>query len=220
MVNKMQARNPDNPQGIDVSQHQGDINWSQVVESEKSFVFIKATEGATVTDTKFDFNYREAKNAGLYVGAYHFAYPESNDDAILEADYFIDTVINAGGFKGNLPPVLDLESNPGRLNKEGLSEWARIWMEHVWEKTGIQPIIYTYLDFGQRSFNDSLGEYPLWFARYGVQEPEDCAGWSSWAFLQYANDGVVPGIYGKVDLNEFDGSMEELEVLITGNISG
>jgi lysozyme len=207
----MQPRNPDNVQGIDVSQHQGDINWASVFESGKSFVFIKATEGATVKDTKFDFNYTEAKNLGLYVGAYHYAYPESMDDPILEADYFVDTVTNAGGFEGNLPPVLDLETIQGDLDKDQLSEWARIWMERVMEKVGIKPILYTYLDFGRRNLNESLGEYPLWFARYGVQQPEDCAGWSEWKFLQYTDSGHVSGIAGKVDLNEFDGSIEGLE---------
>lgn len=60
----MQPRNPDNIQGMDVSQHQGNINWASVFESGKSFVFIKAMEGATVKDTKFDFNYAEAKKCG------------------------------------------------------------------------------------------------------------------------------------------------------------
>lgn len=207
----MQPRNPDNIQGIDVSQHQGDINWPSVFEAGISFVFIKATEGATVKDKKFDSNYTEAKNAGLYVGAYHYAYPESMDDPILEADYFIDTVTNAGGFEGNLPPVLDFETNQGSLNKDQLSEWARIWMERVMEKIGIKPIIYTYLDFGRRNLNETLGEYPLWFARYDVQQPEDFSGWSEWKFLQYSSNGYVPGIMGNVDLNEFNGSIEDLE---------
>ncbi|PFD32669.1 glycoside hydrolase [Bacillus cereus] len=214
----MQARNPDNLQGIDVSQHQGNINWASVFESGKSFVFIKATEGTTVKDTKFDFNYTEAKNAGLYVGAYHYAYPESMDDPILEADYFVDTVNNAGGFEGNLPPVLDLETIKGNLDKDQLSEWARIWMEHVMEKVGIKPILYTYLDFGRRNLNESLGEYPLWFARYDVQQPEDFARWSKWKFLQYTSSGHVSGITGKVDLNEFDGTIEELEQFRTDSM--
>ncbi|TKH17157.1 glycoside hydrolase [Bacillus wiedmannii] len=207
----MQPRNSDNIQGLDVSQHQGDINWTSVFEAGKSFVFIKATEGATVKDMKFDFNYTEAKNTGLYVGAYHYAFPESMDDPILEADYFVDIVNNVGGFEGNLPPVLDLEINQGELGKDELSEWARIWMERVIEKIGIKPILYTYLDFGRRNLNESLGEYSLWFARYDVQQPEDFAGWNEWKFLQYTSSGHVPGITGKVDLNEFDGSLEELE---------
>ncbi|PEP31640.1 hypothetical protein CN575_21300, partial [Bacillus wiedmannii] len=211
----MQLRNPNNIQGIDVSQHQGDISWSAVFGAEKSFAYIKATEGATVKDTKFDFNYIEAKNAGLFVGAYHYAFPESENDAISEANYFVDTVNSAGGFEGNLPPALDLETNPGGLNKDQLSEWARLWIEHVRDRTGIQPILYTYLDFGQRNINESLGEYPLWFARYGVQQPEDCVGWKKWKFLQYTDKGEVSGIFGRVDLNEFDGTIEELE---SGNI--
>ncbi|MFC9600845.1 glycoside hydrolase family 25 protein [Peribacillus butanolivorans] len=207
----MQPRNPDNIQGLDVSQHQGVISWTSVYESGKSFVFIKATEGATVKDERFDVNYKEAKNAGLYVGAYHYAYPESMEDHILEADYFVDTVNKAGGFEGNLPPVLDLETIKGNLDKDQLSEWARIWMERVMEKVGIKPLIYTYLDFGQRNLNESLGEYPLWFARYDVQQPEDFSGWSEWKFLQYTSSGHVPGIIGNVDLNEFNGSIEDLE---------
>lgn len=86
------------------------------------------------------------------------------DDPILEADYFVDTVNNAGDFEGNLPPVIDLETIKGNLDKDQLSEWARIWMEHVMEKFSIKPILYTYLDFGRRNLNESLGEYPLWFA--------------------------------------------------------
>lgn len=207
----MQPRDPDNIQGLDVSQHQGNIKWDSVFESKKSFVYIKATEGADVKDIKFQFNYTEAKNAGLYVGAYHYAYPESMDDPILEADNFVETVNNAGGFEGNLPPALDLETNQGELDKDQLSEWAKLWMERVMEKVGIKPIIYTYLDFGQRNLNESLGEYPLWFARYDVERPENFSGWTEWKFLQYTSSGQVPGIMGNVDLNEFNGSINELE---------
>ncbi|MGE7920613.1 glycoside hydrolase family 25 protein [Viridibacillus sp. NPDC093762] len=209
----MQSRNLNNIQGLDVSQHQGNINWTSVYESGKSFAFIKATEGATHKDTKFDFNYSEAKNAGLYVGAYHFAYPESLDDPILEADHFVDIVTKAGGCEDNisLPPVLDLETNQGGLSKDQLSEWATIWMECVMEKIGVKPILYTYLDFGRNNLNELLGEFPLWYARYNVQQPEDFAGWREWKFLQFTNSGHVSGIAGNVDLNEFDGTIDQLE---------
>jgi lysozyme len=210
-VKKMQARNSNNPQGVDVSHHQGNIDWQKVKEAGMSFAFIKSTEGVGYEDPLFAKNYKEAKEAGLITGAYHYATPSTMEDAVAEADYFIETITKYGGFQqDDLPPALDLEEDKG-LDQDQLSSWARKWIERVKEKIGRQPIIYTYKWFAQTKLNESLNDIPLWFARYGVNQPEDSGGWTQWTFLQYSSKGSVSGIKGNVDLNEFDGSFEQTE---------
>ena len=77
--------------GIDVSHHQGLIDWSEVAGSGQRFAFAKATEGSTFVDPNYAFNKSEAEMAGILFGAYHFARPDgATNDAIVEADHFVD----------------------------------------------------------------------------------------------------------------------------------
>ncbi|WP_280637246.1 peptidoglycan-binding protein [Alkalihalobacillus sp. BA299] len=210
----MQARNSQNALGLDVSHHQGSIDWPKVKAAGKSFVFIKVTEGVGFIDPKFHENYVAAKKEGFIVGAYHYATP-AIDDAIEEADYFVDTLLKFNALqKGDLPPVLDLEEHRG-LNKDELTNWARNWINRVKERIGIEPIIYSYPWFIDTHLHPTLHDIPLWFARYGVNQPRDYGGWNRWTFLQYTASGSVNGINGPVDLNEFDGTVEDLKEFVS-----
>jgi len=118
------------------------------------------------------------------------------------------------GFKKeDLPPVLDIEVNEG-LNKIEVSKWVRIWINRVKEIKGIQPILYTNLNFAREYLDESLSDISLWLARYNTYIPEDVSGWNKWTFLQYTSQGLVPGIYGHVDLNEFNGTEQELKIFV------
>lgn len=208
----MQTRSIFNAKGIDVSHHNGVIDWSLVKVYGYSFAFIKATEGITFEDNMFLYNYINSRKNKLFAGYYHFARPYN--DPIKEADFFIYTISKNNGFKKeDIPPVLDIEVNEG-LNKFEITRWVRIWINRVKDITGIQPILYTSLDFAREYLDESLSDIPLWFARYDTYIPEDVAGWYRWTFLQYTSQGLVPGIYTHVDLNEFDGSEEELKIFV------
>ncbi len=211
--------------GIDVSHYQGTINWELVYNDGKVFAFCKATEGRTYQDPNFNTYMQNGKNAGLLMGAYHFARPDNNE-AIYEADNFVAQAKAYIG-PGFLPPVLDLEDPPNGLHldelytADQLSSWVKTWLDRVQAQTGVQPIIYTNAYY--TSFLDSsLNIYGLWIANPGtdpVEPPVNIGNWQNWLFKQYSWYGNVNGIDGNVDLNVFNGTSTDLNNLIyTSNI--
>src|SRR5687768_5676263 len=133
-------------QGIDVSHWQGNMNWATAYNVGDRFAFIKATQGTTIVDPQFVNNRTAAKNAGLLVGFYHFATPDSitdangdgrYDDAVAEADWFY---ANAAAYMaaGYLRPVLDMEGNPGGLSNPQLSKFTNDFCSRIQELTGGQ----------------------------------------------------------------------------------
>ena len=90
--------------GIDVSHHQGEIDWHKIKSQNISFAYIKATEGGDFKDPQFKKNWDHALEAGLRVGAYHFFRPET--DGVLQAENFISSVPE---YKNMLPPAIDVE---------------------------------------------------------------------------------------------------------------
>ncbi len=204
----MQARNNRNARGIDVSHWQGSINWPKVKKDGVSFVFIKATQGTTWVDPKFRENASGAKAAGLLIGAYHFVDAASPEAAKQQAHHFVKT-IQAAGVTFDLPPVMDYENNPAGLSKAQINAVAEAFLKEVQKLTGSVPIIYSGNAFAQQ-FQPSLGQYPLWIARYSSNVPYDVPAWKRWDFWQYSDSGKVAGISGNVDLNEYKGSVNDL----------
>ncbi|MDQ0090196.1 lysozyme [Paenibacillus anaericanus] len=217
----MQSRKSKNAQGIDVSHWQGQIDWQKVAATGISFVFIKATQNRM--DKQFLENVKGAKAAGLLVGAYHYMDDSVTtvDQAKSSAQVFYTAIQAAGGTRVfDLPPVMDYESNKSNLNKATITLVAKTFLEEIYRLTGVKPMLYTYPSF--ISNFSGLNSYPLWIARYSAtQIPVDASGWSRWTFWQYSDGsvgGVLPngtrkvdGINGTVDLNEFDGTLEELK---------
>ena len=126
--------------GVDVSAHQGVIDWPMLAAQGVEFAFIKATEGSGFTDARFSFNVLQARNAGLRVGAYHFFSFESSGDA--QADNFIAVV---EPFAGMLPPVVDLEYYAGFFDDPPAAEPVRAELDALLERLrahyGVQPIL-------------------------------------------------------------------------------
>lgn len=205
MGNKLQSRSMQNVVGVDVSHHNGKVDWKKVAAAGIKFVYLKLTEGKSyVDDTTFD-NYVAAKNAGLRVGFYHYAHP--TNDAVAEVNFFLKKLDK---MKADLPHCLDLEENKG-LSKSKLTAFAITWMEYLEKKTGITPILYTGLSFSNTNFTSALAKYPLWVARYsstnrtkGFSNPGESTVWKKWAMFQYTDSGKVNGIKGNVDVNEMD----------------
>lgn len=214
----MQAIDMSNAKGIDVSNYDTNVDWAKVKAAGYSFAFIKSTEGVTFVDQEFSRSYSNARANSIITGPYHYARPYN--DAIKEADFFVDTVRSFNGFQnGDLPPVLDIESNAG-LGRAEIVRWCRTFINRVKDRTGLQPMLYTYLYFAKDYLDESLGDVPLWFARYGVNSPEDVAGWSKWTFLQYSDTGAVDGVNATaVDLNFFYGDETELIAFVNGTPS-
>jgi lysozyme len=198
-------------QGIDVSDHQGTVDWNAVRQAGKLFAFIKATDGITYTDPDFAANWSGARAAGLLRGAYHFY--ETDDDPTAQAKNFLSAVQLQ---PGDLPPVVDIE----RLDAGGTASQTvqdlQTWLDAVEQATGRVPIIYTDHGFWNSLGTSAFGRYPLWIAEYGVDSPTLPAGWTSWTLWQYSETGTVSGVTGSVDLDVFNGTLADLAALTCG----
>lgn len=191
--------------GIDVSHYQRHIDWGRVAEQDIRFVFVKASEGASLRDSFFDRNWRAAKSAGILRGAYHFFRPKVAADE--QAANFMGTHDPA---EGDLLPVLDVEVTDG-VDAEQLRRGVTEWLSLVEESYRAKPLIYTNQQFYNRYLADHFPHYPIWIARYSRwQEPFLRRG-RGWHFWQYGNKGRLEGINGPVDLNVFHGDEKELD---------
>ena len=204
--------------GIDVSYWNAGIDWPKVRAAGQRFVFAKATEGDFYADPAFDDNWRGAKTAGLLRGAYHFF--RSNVDAKKQANKFIDYVKSMND-NGELPPILDLETNDGQGREKVISR-VKTWLDLVEAAFNRKPMIYSRAYFLQDFFSEAGGgppawtkNYPLWLAQYPNvyvegSQPALPRGWFKWNFWQYSQTGRVNGINAKVDMNVFNGTLEAL----------
>ncbi|TKH42105.1 1,4-beta-N-acetylmuramidase [Paenibacillus terrae] len=204
-------------QGIDVSHYNGNIDWQQVAAAGKTFAFIKATEGTTYQDNQFLANVQGARDANILVGAYHFLNATTADGARQEAANFARAIESAGGSL-DLPPVMDYENNPKGLTPAQISEVAHAFLDETEKLTGRLPIVYTGNVFASK-FDPTLSVYKLWVARYSTtQKPTAVPAWDNWWAWQYSSTGSVQGIRGNVDLNEFNGTIDELRSSLAGDI--
>lgn len=184
--------------GIDVSHHQGDIDWNKVPMEKILFVYIKATEGKTYTDPKFHQNIKGAQKAGLKVGAYHFFRMTSG--AREQFNHFYSQVSK---YKLDLIPMIDVEKDDGKP-KSQLHDSLDVFINLVKQKYGKKPMIYG----TQRSYNTYCAPEPkynnlhLYIGRYGKYAPE-IKGEGSYTIWQYSENGKINGIPKAVDLCRF-----------------
>jgi GH25 family lysozyme M1 (1,4-beta-N-acetylmuramidase) len=199
-------------EGIDVSHWQGAIDWPTVRAAGKRFAFIKASEATDFVDVNYTTYRAQAKAAGLYVGAYHFARPDSTPgDAVAEADHFLTT---AQVVSGELLPVLDLEV-AGGLSQTQLQNWVRGYLGRIYERTGLRGVIYMSPAFWKTYAGDTIwfaanGYKVIWIAHWttGSEPTVAAADWGGqgWTFWQYTSNGTVPGISGRVNLDHYEGT--------------
>lgn len=183
--------------GIDVSHHQGKINWKEVsdmkIDSDTiSFVYLKATEGTSFIDPRYLKNSKSLNNYNLPFGSYHYYKP--NENCKYQADLFIQTI-----GKSPLKPVLDIEEL-GELTKLQLIDSVKLFLKIVKQELSIEPIIYTYESFYLDNFKSSqLSSKLYWMASY---KPvcEICFT-DSIITWQFSDKGTINGIKEKVDLN-------------------
>ncbi|MCC7074846.1 MAG: hypothetical protein IT383_26285 [Deltaproteobacteria bacterium] len=195
--------------GIDVSYWQSDVDWARVADDGVEFAFIRVSDGLTHVDTKFERNWAGAKDNGVLRGAYQFF--RSNQDPIAQAELLIEKV---GQLEpGDLPPVIDVESKDGQ-SASTIRRKVGQWLDHVEAALGVRPIVYT----GPYFWRDQVGgadfdDHALWIAHYGTSCPYVPPTWTSWTFHQHSSSGRVRGVSGNVDMNLFNGTMNELLAL-------
>jgi lysozyme len=201
--------------GIDVSHHQGRIDWQKLKDQglidkfPVRFVMIKATEGATRIDEYFKNNFYQAREHGFTRGAYHFYSTRST--ARQQALFFIKNVKLENG---DLPPILDVEHKPKQQSDEEFKASVLEWLNMVERHYGVKPIIYTYYKFKTQYLSDPVfDEYPYWIAHYYVSEVEYTGQWKFW---QHTDAGRLPGIKGNVDFDIYNGSMYDLRKMTIG----
>jgi lysozyme len=205
--------------GIDVSYHQGTIDWGRVASSGTRFAFIRASAGTLTADSMYAANRPGASSAGLRVGSYHYANPDAAaNDAANEAAWFLR---NATVASGDLVPALDLEVSNG-LGSAALISWAQTWLSQVEAATGVKPMIYTNASFWSSSMANTdwfaRAGYRLWVASWtSASQPTMPAGsWAGtgWTLWQYSSTASVPGVSGAVDADRYAGSSIPTSLLV------
>ena len=186
--------------GIDVSNYQGNINYNQVKQSGIEVVYIKATEGQTITDAYLNQNYQNAKANGLKIGFYHFVRARNNQQAILEAEHFVNAI---SGMTADCRLAMDFEIF-GNLTTTQVNEISFTFLRKVEELTGKEMVIYSNSNTARTVFSQELANmYPLWVAEYGVTRPQNNGKWNTWVGFQYTDKGIINGINGYVDRDIF-----------------
>ncbi len=188
--------------GVDVSYHQGTIQWPKVRAAGIRFAFIRVSDGLTVRDTQFAPNWGGARRAGLRRGVYQYFRPDEN--AVAQADLVIAAVQRD---PGELPPVIDVETTGGKSPAQ-LERQVRAWVARIRSKLGVEPIIYTSPAFWEDNVGGAdMTALPLWIAHYTNECPRVPRPWIRWTFWQHSESGRVPGIQGPVDLDVFAGEL-------------
>jgi lysozyme len=217
--------------GLDVSSVQGKVDWPSVAGLGCRFVFAKCSEGnkghdpifntpsflvdrrraagVSGRDPRFNENVDGARTAGLFAGAYHFAYPLPHQDGNplrdpdKQAKFAFDCAAGLGSLSGELPPMLDLEWPPPEqwgkwgCSAEQIRAWAHDYLDSAKGYWGCAPVLYTYPYFWtalQAREDTYFQDFPLCMASYphppkwpneGESPPALVLPWKTWAFWQF-----------------------------------
>lgn len=188
-----------NYDGIDVSKHNGKINWKKVsADKNIKFVYIKASEGATMGDRRYAYNICEARKAGIKAGSYHFfTYRRTAKDQFENFRERIDKK------QQDLVPMIDVEEKGNRgCDRAKLQTTLKELMELMKAEYGKYPLLYSGHQFYNTYLAPEFNKYYLFLARYGGSKPH-VKGGGHWNIWQYSETGHIDGIKGKVDLDCF-----------------
>lgn len=190
--------------GIDVSKHQGVIDWAKVKASGIQFAMLRAGYGANNIDAQFKRNISECNRLGIPCGVYWFSYAYSPDMARKEAEYCLEAI---KPYKLDYPVAFDFEydsvsyasKNGVTITKAMASRIAKAFCEAI-EAAGYYVMNYANNDYMTRYFDADVSKgYDLWLAQWpkapNLYSPPACGIW------QYSSTGKVPGISGNVDMN-------------------
>ena len=183
--------------GIDVSVHNGDIDWGKVKTDGIDFAILRAGYGklASQKDQKFEQNYKNAKAVNLPVGAYWYSYAMNENEARQEADVFLSVI---KGKQFEMPVYFDLEEKKQfDLGKEKVSAIMRAFLEKV-ESAGYFTGLYgSASSLTTHTADDIKSRYTIWLAHW-VDETNYSGAYGIW---QHSEKGKVAGINGNVDLD-------------------
>ena len=189
-------------QGIDVSEHQGRIDWNAVKASGIDFAILRVGFGAPSwggrVDYQFNRNISECERLGIPYGVYIYSYAFDNQQAADEASMVINCL---SGHNPRLPVYYDLEDNSIIANgrQTGIASRAQVFCNRI-SAAGYEPGIYANLNWFNNILTDSVfksSSWDHWIAQYNSK----CDYIGNYSIWQYKSNGKVPGINGNVDMN-------------------
>lgn len=214
LTKRVKLNHPHGVIGADISSYQGEADWEKLSQ-KLDFVFVKATEGSTYTDDRFEYNFCGAMDAGLYTGAYHFFSFDSEGAA--QAENFISAMESTGRCDGMLPPVIDVELYGDYLSEPKSADEVRPQLEAmiaaIEKQYGTKPVIYC-TGRAYRLYKDCFEDCPLWERNVYFRPLHD-----DWCFWQYSDTEVLDGYNGDekyIDMNYFKGDIKELAAMRIG----
>ena len=191
-----------NVMGIDISKHNGTVDWNAVKNAGVEFVILRcgyrgSASGVLVEDEKFRTNIKGATAAGLKVGIYFFRQAVNEMEAVAEASLTLSLI---KGHKISYPVYIDVEAANGRA--DGLSAAERTKVVKAFCETvrdsGYTAGVYSNKNwFAEKMDTGAFGNYRIWLAQY-TESPTYTGRYEMW---QYSSRGTIPGIKGDVDLN-------------------
>lgn len=192
--------------GIDISAHNGKINFNEVASDGVEFVWIKATEGADFRDKRFSVNHKRAGAAGLKRGAYHFF--RFDKDGVEQAINLLEAV---GDRKLEIGVAIDIESsgNPEDIDDNLIKERIAAMVDYL-NLRGLAPTLYCNKTDYYRYLADSFPGNSLWICSFSSDPIA-----APWTFWQHNHKGSVRGVKGDVDLNVFGGPESEWNEFIS-----
>lgn len=201
--------------GIDASHYQQNIDWDQLAiycdEKGRStssvgtymqpvlFVYLKATEGATVKDDRYNIRMIEAEKHGIVQGPYHVLHLTTSSIKDQLKNFFATAIWTPG----DLPPALDIEFENEIVScgVETFYEMTLKWLKAVEKKMGVKPVIYTNESIRNKYLQDErLKGYDIWISKYSGS-PQD----PDWQFWQLTEKGLIKGHEGNIDINIYNG---------------
>jgi len=190
-----------NTWGLDLSHHQGEIKWKELITKKPNFIYFKATEGISRIDSKYMQNKKMAEKYGILTGAYHFFnFKRSGKEQAL----FFCKIANIKS--GNLYPVLDVEHIRKMPPKKIIIHEIKMFIETVKNKIGVTPIIYCDSLFYSNYLTEITDtENKFWICDYDQIKPS-----LNWTLWQKTDKFEIKGIIGTVDFNIFNGNKNQL----------
>lgn len=208
--NDVTAGEPYPVKGVDVSSYQIDIDWKGLEKEGYKFAFIKATEGSSHVDDRFEENWKNVRKTDIRAGAYHFLSYDTSGKS--QAENFIKTVKKRHGM---LPPAVDVEFygeyEEVHPSKKKLRKVLDTVLEELEDHYGQKPVIYTNTYIYDTYISGRYDDYPIWISAHDL--PESLPDGSNWTFCQYTFYGQSDSVGGGekyVDLNVFNGSSWDL----------
>ncbi|MCC3277709.1 hypothetical protein LJ754_00835 [Arthrobacter sp. zg-Y40] len=209
--------------GMDVSSHQGTVDWRTAWNQGSRFAYAKATEGQYYRNPEFKSQYAGAGSVGMYRGAYHFAIPTPGSGA-GDANFFLD---NGGMWTADgrtLPPLLDIEYNPYpslgdtcyNMGPASMTQYVYDFSQVVQARTGRLPVIYTTTDWWSRCTGNTgaFSDHSLHIASYAKDVGPLPNGWGRYAIWQFSSTGPFVGdsnvwYAGEAELAAFAGGSQD-----------